>query len=60
MMKKIFGASWKTSLMGLLAGLSIVLQDFVNKDYLDWKQVSFAVFVFLLGRFANDHKNEVK
>lgn len=60
MMKHIFGDSWKTSLMGLLAGLSVVLQDFVNKDYLDWKQVGFAVFVFLLGRFANDHKNQVK
>lgn len=60
MMKRIFGESWKTTLMGIGAGLSIILQDYVDKEVIDWKRILFAFFVFLIGYFSKDHKSDVK
>ena len=59
-MNNLLGTSWRTTLMGILAGLFIILQDYLDKEVIDWKRILFAFFVFLIGYFSKDHQNEAK
>ena len=60
-MNKIFGIHWKTSLLGLLSGCGLILQDFMERGVTDIYRILVAICVYLLGRFAADNsKNEVK
>ena len=60
-MSKIFGVHWKTSLLGLMSGCGIILQDFMERGITDIYRILVAICVYLLGRFAADNsKNEVK
>ena len=60
-MSKIFGVHWKTSLLGLMSGCGIILQDFMERGVTDIYRILVAICVYLLGRFAADNsKNEVK
>lgn len=58
---RFFGSSWKTSLLGFLSGITILIQDFVERGVTDMYRIILAIFVYLLGKFAADHsKNDVK
>lgn len=61
MMKRIFGSSWKTSLIGLLSAISLIVQDYLERGVTDIYRIIMAIFVYLLGRFAADNsKNSTK
>lgn len=55
-MKSILGSDWKTSLLGLIAGIVTILQDFVSTGETNGYKIAFGILVFLLGRFAGDQK----
>lgn len=55
-MKQIFGDSWKTSVLGLFAGLSVIVQGYVDQGETNIYKIGMGIMVFLLGRFAADHK----
>jgi hypothetical protein len=57
---KYFGASWKTSLLGFISGISIVVQDYVERGVTDIYRIILAISVYLLGKFAADHKSQAK
>lgn len=57
---KYFGASWKTSLLGFISGISIVIQDYVERGVTDIYRIFLAISVYLLGKFAADHKSDIK
>jgi hypothetical protein len=60
-MSKLFGVHWKTSLLGLLSGCSIILQDFMERGVTDIYRILVAICVYLLGRFAADSsKSDIK
>jgi hypothetical protein len=52
---KYFGASWKTSLLGFISGISIVIQDVVERGVTDIYRIFLAISVYLLGLFAADN-----
>jgi hypothetical protein len=52
---KYFGASWKTSLLGFISGISIVIQDVVERGVTDIYRIILAISVYLLGLFAADN-----
>ena len=52
---KYFGASWKTSLFGFISGITIVIQDVVERGVTDIYRILLAISVYLLGRFAADN-----
>ena len=62
-MNKIFGASWTTSLTGLLGGLAIalwpIIQSAVNTQMqgvkIDWQSVLIGAVVAVAGYFAKAH-----
>lgn len=54
--QKIFGNSWKTTILGIIAGAMIVIQDFLEKGETDKYKIGLGVAIFLLGRFASDNK----
>lgn len=54
--KQLFGENWKTTFFGLMAGVMIVIQDFLEKGESDAYKISLGVAVFLIGRFASDIK----
>jgi glycerol uptake facilitator-like aquaporin len=56
-MISIFGASWKTSLMGLVAGIAIYFSQVgftFPADAAGWKASVVAAFVFAWGRMQKD------
>lgn len=55
-MKSLFGSDWKTSVLGLIAGVVTILQDFVATGETNAYKIAFGILVFLLGRFASDQK----
>lgn len=57
---KYFGASWKTSLLGFISGISIVIQDYVERGITDIYRIILAISVYLLGKYAADHKSNAK
>lgn len=58
---RFFGIDWKTSLVGFISGISIVIQDFVERGITDIYRIILAISVYLLGKFASDHtKSKVK
>jgi hypothetical protein len=57
---KYFGASWKTSLLGFISGISIVIQDYVERGITDIYRIILAISVYLLGKYAADHKSNEK
>ena len=57
---KYFGASWKTSLLGFISGISIIIQDYVERGVTDIYRIIIAISVYLLGKFAADHKSDIK
>lgn len=59
MMKHIFGASWKTSLIGLLSAISLIVQDYLERGVTDICRIIMAIFVYLLGRFAADNSKNI-
>jgi hypothetical protein len=60
-MIKLFGSNWKTSLLGLMSGCGLILQDFMERGVTDIYRILVAICVYLLGRFAADNsKSEVK
>ena len=59
-MVKLFGESWKTSLIGFISGISIVIQDYMERGITDIYRIIMAVSVYLLGRFAADHSKSEK
>lgn len=60
-MNKLFGSNWKTSLLGLLSGCGLILQDFMDRGVTDIYRILVAIFVYLLGRFAADSsKSDIK
>ena len=54
---RFFGASWKTSLLGFISGITIVIQDYIERGVTDIYRIILAISVYLLGKFAADHKN---
>lgn len=59
MMKRIFGSSWKTSLIGLLSAISLIVQDYLERGVTDIYRIIMAIFVYLLGRFAADNSKNI-
>jgi len=60
-MIRFFGIDWKTSLLGFISGISILIQDFVERGITDIYRIILAISVYLLGKFASDHtKSGVK
>ena len=60
-MVKMFGISWKTSLLGFISGMSIIIQDYIERGITDIYRIIMAISVYLLGRFAADQvKSEKK
>lgn len=58
---KLFGVSWKTSLVGFMSGITILIQDYIERGVTDIYRILFAIFVYLLGKFAADHsKTDIK
>jgi hypothetical protein len=57
-MVKLFGASWKTSLVGFISGITIVIQDFVERGITDIYRIILAISVYLLGLFAADKSDK--
>ena len=55
---KFFGASWKTSLVGFISGITIVIQDFVERGITDIYRIILAISVYLLGLFAADKSDK--
>jgi hypothetical protein len=59
-MVKMFGISWKTSLLGFISGMSIIIQDYIERGITDIYRIIMAVSVYLLGRFAADQSKSEK
>ena len=60
-MSKLFGVNWKTSLLGLMSGCGLILQDFMERGVTDIYRILVAICVYLLGRFAADSsKSDIK
>lgn len=55
-LKQMFGENWKTTFWGLMAGAMIIIQDYIEKGETNGYKISFAVAVFLIGKFASDSK----
>lgn len=55
-LKSVFGDNWKTSFWGIVAGVMIVIQDFIEKGETHGGKIALGVAVFLMGRFASDSK----
>lgn len=55
-MKQLFGTDWKTSVLGLLAGSVLILQDFAQQGETNVYKIALGVLVYLIGRFAADQK----
>jgi hypothetical protein len=57
----LFGVDWKTSLVGFISGISIIVQDYIDRGVTDIYRIVLAISVYLLGKFASDHtKSGVK
>ena len=52
---RFFGISWKTSLLGFISGISILIQDYMDRGITDIYRIIIAISVYLLGRFAADN-----
>lgn len=59
-MIKWFGLHWKTSLLGFISGISILIQDYVERGITDIYRIILAISVYLLGKFASDSKIGIK
>lgn len=55
-MKQLLGASWKTSLIGLLGAVVLLVIDYVNPGDIQLKTFVEAAVLFLGGRMAADSK----
>lgn len=57
-MKRIFGSSWKTSLIGFLSAIALIVQDYFERGITDIYRIIMAILVYLLGRFAADNSKK--
>jgi hypothetical protein len=57
-MGKLLGFNWKTSLVGLLGAVAILVIDYINPGDVQLKTFVEAAVLFLGGRMAADSKAE--
>jgi hypothetical protein len=55
-MGKLLGISWKTSLVGLLGAVALLVIDYINPGDVQLKTFVEAAVLFLGGRMAADSK----
>lgn len=55
-MKQLLGSSWKTSIIGLLGAVILLVIDYVNPGDIQLKTFVEAAVLFLGGRMAADSK----
>jgi hypothetical protein len=53
-MKAILGTNWKTSLIGLVGALALLVVDYVKPGDIDLKTIVESAVAYLIGRFAAD------
>lgn len=56
-MVSIFGSDWKTTLMGIVTGIGVILEQYMDKGETSMSRIGLAICVFLLGKFSSDQKN---
>ena len=58
LMQSWFGASWKTTVMGIVGAAMSILYPFLTSGNFDlkrdWKQLGLAAFVFVFGKVTKD------
>lgn len=57
MMVSTFGADWKTTLIGIVTGIGVILEQYMDKGETSVARIGLAICVFLLGKFSSDIKN---
>lgn len=57
MMVRIFGNDWKTTLLGIVTGIGVILEQYLDKGETSMARIGLAISVFLLGKFSSDNKN---
>ena len=57
-MVKLFGIHWKTTLLGFVSGITIVIQDYIERGITDIYRIILAISVYLLGLFAADKSDK--
>jgi hypothetical protein len=57
-MGKLLGINWKTSLVGLLGAVALLVIDYINPGDVQLKTFVEAAVLFLGGRMAADSKAE--
>jgi hypothetical protein len=57
-MGKLLGINWKTSLIGLLGAVALLVIDYINPGDVQLKTFVEAAVLFLGGRMAADSKPE--
>ena len=55
-MKQLLGVNWKTSLIGLIGAMVLLIVDYVNPGDIQLKTFVEAAVLFLGGRMAADTK----
>lgn len=55
-MKQLLGASWKTSIIGLIGAVVLLVIDYVSPGDIQLKTFVEAAVLFLGGRMAADSK----
>lgn len=55
-MKQLLGVNWKTSLIGLIGAMVLLIVDYVNPGDIQLKTFVEAAILFLGGRMAADTK----
>lgn len=55
-MRQLLGSSWKTSIIGLLGAVILLVIDYVNPGDIQLKTFVEAAVLFLGGRMAADNK----
>ena len=53
-MKKIIGSNWKTTLLGLCAGIPLIINGIASKDLM---MIVSGISIILGGRMSRDYDN---
>lgn len=52
--KIVLGKHQITSILGIIAGALVMLQQFFTSGETDWKKIALAIAIYVLGRVAAD------
>lgn len=57
MMVHYLGVDWKTTLLGVVTGIAMIIEQYMDKGETSMARIGLAVSIFLLGKFSSDNKN---